>query len=86
MEIGLDFAGSQVGVVCLGCRCGSFAESGEMSRLVMILNRPLCRVIVLLSSVYDDAGIGLDFAGSYRVGVVSWGFWEIYVVNWVGWL
>ena len=43
-------------------------------------------VIVLLSSVYDDAGIGLDFGGSYRVGVVCWGFWEIYVVKWVGWL
>ena len=37
----------------------------------MNLNWPLRGVIVLLSSVCDDAGIGLDFGGS-QVGVVCW--------------
>ena len=36
--IGKEFACSEVGVVCWGCRCGNFTESGEMSRVVMILN------------------------------------------------
>ena len=27
--IGLDFGGSQVGVVCWGCRCGGFVWSNE---------------------------------------------------------
>ena len=68
--IGKEFACSQVGVVCWGFRCGNFTESGQMSRLVMILNwplrgvmvlvsnRPLRGVIVLHGSVYDGAVAG----------------------------
>ena len=56
--IGKEFACSQVGVVCWGCRCGNFTECGPMGRLVMILNWPLRGVIVMLSCVYDDAVAG----------------------------